>query len=102
MHGDSVRIEHAHELIRDLDADSLLDREAPSEDTHQPRQLGDSDDLLVRYVADVRVAVERQRVMLAERVELDRAFDDLADRAVGTAVALGRKRGQKLGVTLVA
>src|SRR5258708_26577587 len=55
----------------------------------------------MRDVADVRVAVERKRVVLAEREELDRAFDDLADVAVGAAMALGRKGGEELGVALV-
>src|SRR5690348_17583615 len=53
-----------------------------SEDAHQPGQLGDADDLLVRDVAEEGVAVERQRVVLAQRVEVDRSLDDLADVAV--------------------
>src|SRR5258708_37553454 len=55
----------------------------------------------MRDVADVRVAVERKRVVLADREALDRAFDDLADVAVGAAMALGRKGGEELGVALV-
>src|SRR5258706_15953526 len=42
-----------------------------------------------------------QGVVLAEREELDRALDDLADVAVGPTVTLGRKGGQQLGVTLI-
>src|SRR5690348_4992930 len=72
-----------------------------SEDAHQPGQLGDADDLLVRDVAEEGVAVERQRVVLAQRVEVDRSLDDLADVAVRTAVAFGRKRGEQLGVALI-
>src|SRR5712664_1130498 len=56
----------------------------------------------MRDVADIRVTVERKRVVLAERVELDRSLDDLADVAVRPAVALSRESSQKLGVTLVA
>src|ERR1700704_4173683 len=66
VHGNAMRLEHAHQLVRDPHSDPLLDGEAPRKDANQPRQLGDSDDLLVRDVADVSVAVKRQRMMLAE------------------------------------
>src|SRR4029077_4935495 len=51
---------------------------------------------------DVRVAVEGQRVALAQREELDGPLDELADAAVRSAVALGREGGKQLGVALVA
>src|SRR4029077_20433394 len=44
----------------------------------------------------------RQRVVLAQRVEVDRTFDDLADVAVRPTVTLRRKSGKELGVALVA
>src|SRR2546426_8667119 len=101
VHSDAVGLQHTHELVRDLNSDALLDGEAPREYAHQAGELGDADDLFVRDVADEGVAVEGQRVVLAQGVELDGAFDDLADVAVGTAMALGRKRGQELGVAFV-
>src|SRR5258708_5743073 len=91
----------AHQLLRRLHAHPLLHREAAREQANEPGQLGDADDLLMRDVADVRVAVERKRVVLAEREELDRALDDLADVAVGAAAALGWKGGEELGVAFV-
>src|SRR6266540_7331226 len=102
MHGDPVRLEDANQLIGDLNAYALLDGEAPREQAHQPGELGDADDLLVRDVADERVAVEGQRVVLAQRVELDRAFDDLANAAVRASVAFGWEGGQELRIALVA
>src|SRR5258706_16396533 len=55
----------------------------------------------MRDVTDVRVTVEGQRMVLAQREELDRPLDELADRAVRPAVALGRKRGEQLRVAFV-
>ncbi len=66
VHGHSVRLQEPNQLVGDLDPDPFLDGEAPGEDAHQPGELGDADDLLVRDVADVRVAVERQRMVLAQ------------------------------------
>ena len=102
MHRDAVWLQHAHQLVRDLHPHALLDREPAREDPHEASQLGDADDLLVRDVADERVPVEGQGVVLAERVELDRPLDDLADVAVRTAVALRGERCEHLGIALVA
>src|SRR2546425_7799209 len=101
VHSDAVGLQHTHKLVRDLNSDALLNGEAPREYAHQAGELGDADDLLVRDVADEGVAVERQRVVLAKRVELDRPLDDLTDVAVRAAVALRRERGQELGVAFV-
>src|ERR1700716_2850755 len=88
VHRNTMRLQDPDQLVRDLHPDTLLDGEAPREQAHESGQLGDADDLLVRDVGDIRVPVEGQRVMLAQREELDRALDDLADLAVGTATAL--------------
>src|SRR5260370_28839216 len=45
---------------------------------------------------------EGEGVMLAERIERNRAFDHLAELAVGTTLALGRKGGHQLGIALIA
>src|SRR6266550_701479 len=97
----AVRLEHPHQLVCDLYANAFLHCEAPRENADQSRQLRDADDLFVRDVADVGVAVEREYVMLAQRVELDRSLDDLADAAVRAAVTLGRKGGEELRVAFV-
>jgi hypothetical protein len=99
---DAVRLHQLGECIGDLLAQTLLHREAAREQAHQAGQLRDANDLLVRHVADVGEAVERQRVVLAERIEGDRALDDLADEAVAIAATLSRKSGQQLVVALVA
>jgi hypothetical protein len=78
-----------HVSSTDLLAEALLQGEAAREQAHQPGQLRDADDPLVRDVADVREAVEGH----AERVKGDRPLDDLADEAVVVAAALGRERG---------
>src|SRR3954469_1790133 len=101
MHGQAVRLHHVVQVVRDLLPEPFLNREPPRVDANQPRELRDADDLLVRDVRHVSDAVERERVMLAEREERDRTLDDLADRTVGTAVALGREGRQQLGITLV-
>src|SRR5439155_17257828 len=85
----------------DLDADTFLHGEAPGENANQARELRDPDDLLVRDVADVGMTVEREHVVFAQRVELDRSLDDLADAAVGPAVAFGRESSQEFGVALI-
>src|SRR5205807_5877188 len=68
----------------------------------EPGQLGDPDDLFVRDVADIRVAHEGQRVMLAEGDERNGPLHDLVDLARCTALAFGRKRGEQLRIALVA
>ena len=100
--GHTVRSQHRVQTIGNLLADPLLNGEAPGELAHQSRQLGDPDDALVGDVADVGVPVERERMVLAERVELNRPFDHLAEAAVRAAAALGLEHRQQLGVTLVA
>src|SRR5207245_829852 len=86
----------------DLLAEPLLNGEAACIEAHEPRQLGDAQDLLACDVADVRGAVERQRVVLAEREEGDRAFHDLTVRSLDSGGPLRRKRGAELGVAVVA
>jgi len=58
-------LKHAIERLRDLAAHPFLDGEAPAEQPHEPRQLGDPDDVLVCDVADEGVAIEGKCVMLA-------------------------------------
>ena len=100
--GHAGRRDQLHQGVGDLLADALLDREALAEETDEPRQLRDTDDLGSGDVADVRDAVEGQGVVLAERVEGDRAFDDLAQRFGTGGRRFGGERRQQLRVAVVA
>ncbi len=51
--GDSVRLEHRLQGVGDLLTDAFLHRNALGKQAHQSRQLGNADDVLVRYVAHV-------------------------------------------------
>src|SRR5713101_10123898 len=87
VHRDTMRLQDADQLIGDLDPDPLLDGEAPGEDSHEPGQFGDADDLLVSDIADVCVPMEWERVVLAQGEEFDRALNRLRNAAVRAAAA---------------
>ena len=57
--------------VGDLLGEPLLHLQAAREHLDDARQLGQPDDAAVRDVRDVRLAEERQHVVLAQRVELD-------------------------------
>ena len=59
-----------HESMRDLRRQPLLHLQPPRVDLDHPRQLRDSDDFAIRQVRDVRLAHERQQVMLAQGIEI--------------------------------
>src|SRR5206468_725976 len=63
--------------VGDLLREPLLNREAARVEPHETRELRDAEDLVAGHVADVGATVERKRVVLAQRVEADRALDDL-------------------------
>src|SRR5581483_11525002 len=96
------RLDELRERVGDLLAEPLLHREATRVEADEPRQLRDTQDLVARDVADVRRAVERQRMVLAQREERDRALDDLAVPAVCMARPLGWKGRPELRVAAVA
>ena len=75
-----------HDGVRDLLGHPLLDLEAAREHVDDARELGDAEDLPHRDVADGALAVERQQVMLAERVELDVLEDH---HVIGVAREIG-------------
>ena len=95
MHRDPARRDEVDERVGDLLAEPFLDGEPARVQPNQPRQLRDAEDLRAGDVRDVCGAVERQRVMLAERVERDRPFDDLAARAVDARRALRGEGGPR-------
>src|SRR5437016_3934909 len=96
MNGDAERRYQVDEPVGDLLAQPLLHGEATSVEPHEPCELRDAEDLSVGDVGDVRDAVERQRVVLAEREERDRALEDQA------AAALRRERGPQLRIAVIA
>src|SRR5581483_10609857 len=53
MDCDAVWLHQRDERVRDLHAQAFLDREAAREQAHEPGQLRDADDLLVRDVSNV-------------------------------------------------
>ena len=73
---DAERVELLLHGGRDLGGHALLHLEPAREDLDQARDLADADDPLARDVRDVRLAEERQDVVLAEREEIDVAHDD--------------------------
>ena len=85
--GDAFGLDERDERVGDLLTEPLLDGEPPRKEPDEPGQLGDADDPLARDVPDVRVAVEGQRVVLAERGERDRPLDDLGERLAPGGVA---------------
>src|SRR5207245_4141822 len=99
--GDAVGLEDARERRGDLASHPLLNGEPPGEETHQPGELGDADDVLVGDVTQVGVAEERKGVMLAQRMKGYRPFDHLAQVAVRTALAFRRNGSDQLVIALV-
>ena len=53
------------EGFHNLPPEPFLQREPAGEDAHEPRELGDPDDVLVGNVADIRMTEEWQGVVLA-------------------------------------
>ena len=100
-HRHAVGLHELFEMVGHLLAYALLNGEPPGEQSHQPGQLGDPDDLLVGDVADMGHSVKRERMVLAQREEGDGSLDDLADPAIGAAAALGREGREQLVIALV-
>ena len=69
----AVALENAASLAmhRREPSQALLHLEPPAEDLHDPRDLGEADDLPVRDVGDVGLPDEGEHVVLAEAVDLD-------------------------------
>src|ERR1043166_9389884 len=79
-HAEVLRFDHngyaswmkrLHQRIRDLNREVLLDLESAREHVDDARDLGETNHLSVGNVSDMRFAHERQKMMLAHRVELD-------------------------------
>ena len=88
----------ALEPVGDLHRHALLDLQAPGEEVHDAGELGQADDPLAGQVADVGHAVEREQVVLAQRVEGDRGgHDHLVVALVGERRRVELARGEHLG-----
>ena len=102
LHRDAARAGELPQSVGDLLGEPLLHREAPRVEPHEPRELRDAEDLVAGDVADVGAAVERQRMVLAQRVEADRALDDLRVAPLDALGPLGREERAQLRVAVVA
>src|SRR3954469_17088678 len=98
---DAMRLKDTLQTVRDLPSKSLLHRKALGEQPHQACELGNTDDVFMRDVADIGLPIEGQRVVLAQRIELDRPFDYLAETTVRPATTLGVKDRQQLRVAII-
>ena len=65
------RLEVLLEALRDLPSHPLLDLQAPAVEFDQARHLAETDQASFRDVSDVHPAVEREQVVLAQRVHFD-------------------------------
>src|SRR5713101_1993329 len=99
--GNAVGLQDARERLGDVATEAFLNGEAPREKAQQSGELGDANDVLVGNVAQIGMTEEGEGVMLAERIEGNRAFDHLADLAVGTTFAFRREGGHQLGIALI-
>ena len=80
---DALRREVIGPPAGDLGGQALLDLQAAGEQVDDAGELRQPQDALAGQVADVRDAVERQQVVLEERVERNRSRDDQLVVAVG-------------------
>ncbi len=71
----TLRMDRIFDSFGDLLREALLHLQTARENVDDARNLAEADHLVVRHVCDVRLAEERNEVMLALRVELD-VFDD--------------------------
>jgi hypothetical protein len=65
VHGNAMGMEHPYQGVCHLLPDAFLDGEPFGEQVHEPRQLGDAEDIFVRDVTDVGIAEEGEGMMLA-------------------------------------
>src|SRR5215203_3830235 len=64
-------MEDVHESIGDLRGEVFLNLKSTRKHVDDPRHLGESDNLALRNIGNVRLPNERQEMMLAHRVKLD-------------------------------
>ena len=84
----AVRRGNVHDFVGDLGREPFLNLQPPCKTIHDPCELAQAEDFLVRDIADVAFAEERKHVVFAQAVDLDVARNDhvvelgLEDRAV--------------------
>src|SRR6266540_4513940 len=92
-HHDPLRGKPLGEEGRDLLGQALLELRTAGVKLEDPRHLGESRDLFVRDVGDMRVSVEGDEVVRAERVERDVLLDDHG----GVVLVVGEERDVRFG-----
>lgn len=91
---DAAGIELVDKAFGDLAREAFLQLEPARVYVHEPGELREAENARARQVRDVRVAMERQQVVLAERIERESRYgDDLV-------VAVGSKGGQVHGLAV--
>ena len=93
-HRDACRLQARHQRLGDLSGEILLDLQSPRVNIDNARDFGEADDFSIRNVSDVRAPDKGQKMVLAQRIELD-VFDqdDLArfgieDRIVDNVIEI--------------
>ncbi len=86
-----LAVELGHERIGDLRGQLLLQLQTTGKDLDRAGELGKSRDATVGNVADGCLAVEREHMVLAQRVEGDVALDD--EVVAGDGEGLGQMLG---------
>src|SRR6266566_9186502 len=99
---DSMRLEHRVQRIGDLLPDALLYGKALGKQAHEPGELGNTNDVLMRDVAQVGMPVKRERMMLTERKKVDGSLNNLAQTTVRSTTTFGLERREQFGVALIA
>jgi hypothetical protein len=97
----AMRMQHGFPCVRNLLADSLLNRKAFGEDPHHPGEFRNPDDVLMRNVTHIGVAIKRKGVMLTQRIKRDWPFNYLTEPAIWLTPAFCFKNSQKLGVSVI-
>ena len=91
VHDGALAVELGHERIGDLRGQLLLQLQTTGKDLDRAGKLGKSRDATVGNVADGCLAVERQHMVFAQRVEGDVALDD--EVVAGDGEGLGQMLG---------
>src|SRR5256885_10159924 len=100
--GDPVRLEHRLQGIGNLLPDTLLYGKTLGKQAHEPGELGNTNDVLMRDVAHVGMSVKRERMMLTERKKVDRSLNYLAQTTVRPTPTFGLECREQFVVALIA
>jgi len=96
-----VRMQHGFQSIRNLMADPFLYSKAFGEKPYHPGKLGNSDDVFMSNVTNVRHAVEGKGMVFTQGIKRNRSLNYLAEPAIRLTTAFRIKNPQKLGITII-